>query len=108
MKSLIAKGLLLTMTVLGFSVPAFAYVGQTSENAGTVASQGYGTLGYEITITGLNTLCPGRNFAYIGLSDNNASTEIGAVINARKWNSNLYIYWIVDANLNCHITRMYY
>lgn len=108
MKSPIARSVLSAIAILGFSIPAFAYVGQTGENAGTVATQGYGTLGYEVTITGLGTLCPGHNFAYIATSDNNASAEIEGVVEARYGNSNLYIFWVVDANSYCHITRMYF
>jgi hypothetical protein len=111
MKSLIASCILSTMVVLGFSVPAFAYVGQTGENAGRVASLTTNTLNgetvWEVTISGLGTLCPGRNFAYVGTADRNGTVEYNAMLKAEP-QSNLYIYWIVDANSNCHITHLYW
>jgi hypothetical protein len=100
------------MAVLGFSVPAFATVGQVGENAGLLSSISNpvtldGETVWEITIQGLGTLCPGRSFAYIGTSDRNAIVEYNGLL-AAKGHSNLYFYWIVDANSNCHITHMYW
>ena len=109
MKSRIARCILSTISILGFAIPAFASSG---ENAGHVASitgvNVDGAIWWEITISGLGTLCPGRNFAYISDADNNENAEYNAIVNAKNWGSNLYIYWTTDANSNCHITRLYY
>jgi hypothetical protein len=111
MKSLIARWILSTTAVLGFAVPAFATSG---ENAGTVATFNlviHGPPGvlYEVTLNGLSTLCPGRNWAYLGTADaNNQFQEITAIQQAKYLGSNLYIYWTTDANGNCYITRLYY
>jgi hypothetical protein len=109
MKSLIASFILSTIAVLGFAAPALATSG---ENAGHVASitgvNVSGAIWWEITISGLGTLCPGRNWAYISDTDNNENAEYNAIVNAKNWGSNLYIYWTTDASSNCHITRLYY
>jgi hypothetical protein len=112
MKSLIAGWILSTIAVLGFAIPAFATSG---ENSGTVATFGLVGSGgppgvlYEVTINGLGTLCPGRNWAYIGTPDEfNSSQLIEAVSQAKYLGSNLYIFWTTDANGNCYITRAYY
>jgi hypothetical protein len=105
MKSLIAKRILWAMAIVGFAVPAFATSG---ENAGKVASFGAVSGVWEVAISGLGTLCPGRNWAYISGSDNNFLAEQNAITQAQHLSSNLYIYWTTDANGNCHITRLYY
>lgn len=106
MKSLIATWVLSTMIIVGFTVPAFA---TSNENSGTVASfQLIPNKYYAVTLNGLNTLCPDRDFAYLGFSDNNLTAEVTAIQNAEAWGSTLYIYWTTDAQGNCHITRLYY
>jgi hypothetical protein len=115
MKSLIANWIFSIIAVLGFAVPAFALDG---ENAGAVTNHIHlltlnGQQVYELGLNGndgvpLNTLCPGHNFVYLNVSDNNASIMYTSMQHADQFRSTLYVFWTTDAAGNCHITRVYW
>jgi hypothetical protein len=107
MKSLIAKFLLPVVAAVGLAVPAFA-----GENSGSIQNTYLfatsGSRDFQITLTGLSTLCPGHNFAYINQTDPNYTAITKNITDARGFGSTVYVFWVVDGSGYCHITEVYY
>lgn len=107
--SRLGKYLLPLVAAAGFAVPAFATSGENAASIQNTYIKGTsGAMDFQITLTGLGTLCPGHNFAYINQTDPNYATIVSNITSARGFGSNVYVYWTTDASGYCHITEVYY
>ena len=107
--SRICKYLLALALTYGFAAPAFALTGLNAASIRNTYVLGTtGAMDFQITLSGLNTLCPGHNFAYINQTDPNYATIVANITAARGFGSGVYVYWATDAAGYCHITEIYY
>ncbi len=107
--SCLSKYLLPIVAAVGFTVPAFATSGENAASVRNTYVLGTtGAMDFQITLTGLNTLCPGHNFVYINQNDPNYATIVANITAARGFGSTVYVYWTTDAGGYCHITEIYY